>query len=70
MPSRPDGRERQPMAFDVFTFRDRVVDDYADYFRSFVNIDDPDIAHFVHPVGSLAGRAKAGCARVPGYGRT
>jgi len=36
------------MAFDVFTFRNRVVDDYADYFRSFVNIDDPDIAHFVH----------------------
>jgi len=35
------------MAFDVFTFRDRVVDDYADYFRSFVNIDDPDIEHYV-----------------------
>ncbi len=35
------------MPFDVFTFRDRVVADYADYFRSFVNIDDPDIQEYV-----------------------
>ncbi len=35
------------MSFDVFTFRDRVVEDYADYFRSFVNIDDPDIERYV-----------------------
>ncbi len=35
------------MPFDVFTFRDRVVADYADYFRSFVTIDDPDIERYV-----------------------
>jgi DEAD/DEAH box helicase/Putative DNA-binding domain/Helicase conserved C-terminal domain/Domain of unknown function (DUF1998) len=35
------------LPFDVFTFRDRVVEDYADYFRSFVTIDDPDIERYV-----------------------
>ncbi len=33
--------------FDVFDLRDRVVDDYRQYFESFITIDDPAIETFV-----------------------
>jgi superfamily II DNA/RNA helicase len=39
--------EGEFVSFDIFTFRDRVVEDYADYFRSFVTIDDPEIGRYV-----------------------
>jgi superfamily II DNA/RNA helicase len=35
------------MAFDVFQLRDGVVDEYRDYFESFVRIDDPQIRDYV-----------------------
>lgn len=35
------------MAFDVFALRDRVVEEYREYFESFVNILDPRIEAFV-----------------------
>ena len=36
------------MSFDVFQLRESVVGEYQDYFRSFVNIADDDIARFVN----------------------
>jgi ATP-dependent helicase YprA (DUF1998 family) len=38
---------------DVFDLRQRILDDYAAYTRSFLTIQDPAIADFVH--GELAG---------------
>lgn len=35
------------MAFDVFALRDRVVQEYHDYFESFVNVRDEEIHRFV-----------------------
>jgi ATP-dependent helicase YprA (DUF1998 family) len=35
------------LAFDVFALRDRVVEEYREYFESFVNILDPRIEAFV-----------------------
>ncbi len=35
------------MAFDIFALRDRVVGEYRDYFESFVNILDDQVAEYV-----------------------
>lgn len=43
----PPRRDTSQPAFDIFALRDRIVGEYADYFKSFVNIQDPEIEQFV-----------------------
>jgi len=45
-------RDGRVVTFDVFGLRDRVVEDYREYFESFVHIDDPRIEEYVR--GKLA----------------
>ena len=40
-------RDKQEPAMNVFDTHSQVVDDYAQYIRSFINISDPEIARKV-----------------------
>lgn len=48
MPDYANSNRARGCAVDIFDFRDRVVSDYADYTRSFLNVREPRLKDFVN----------------------